>query len=190
LLKDAGAILAPINFACGYAQMQGVILEYPAPMKIEEQLAALQARLRSIRESQGLTLSQVAAKSNGRLSAIALGSYERGDRSISAHKLLEISNIYQVPVAEIFKAQEKSLETGRVIIDLRKLNNSSDDLSQRFKMVVEKIAAMRNDWNGELLSMRASDMASLHSFAGFSANELQDLITRFALAKLDPTKSR
>ena len=190
MLKDAGAILAPINFACGYAHKQGVLFQYPAPMKIEEQLAALQARLRSIRESQGLTLSQVAAKSNGGFSAIALGSYERGDRSISAHKLLEISNLYQVPIAEIFKAPEKSLETGRVIIDLRKLNNSSDDLSKRFKVIVEKIAAMRNDWNGELLSMRTSDIASLHSFAGFSASELQDLITRFALAKLDPIKSR
>jgi hypothetical protein len=61
-------------------------------------------------------------------------------------------------------------------------------LSQRFKIVVEKIAAMRNDWNGELLSMRASDIASLHSFAGFSTSELQDLIIRFALVKLDPTK--
>jgi transcriptional regulator with XRE-family HTH domain len=159
-------------------------------MKIEDQLAALQARLRSIRESQGLTLSQVAAKSNGGLSAIALGSYERGDRSISAYKLLEISHLYQIPVAEIFTAPEKSLETGRVIIDLRKLNNSSDDLSKRFKLVLEKIAAMRNDWNGELLSMRASDIASLQSFAGFSDSELQDLISRFALAKLNPTKLR
>lgn len=170
--------------------MNGVGFEYPAPMTITEELTALQARLRSIRESQGLTLTQVAARSNGRLSAIALGSYERGDRSISMQKLMEISKIYQIPIAEIFKAPEKSLESGRVIIDLRKLCSSSDVLSKKFKAVLEKISTMRNDWNGELLSIRASDMESLRTFAGFSADEIEDLLTRFALGKLNPPKSK
>lgn len=168
--------------------MSGVGFEYSAQMKIDDQLTQLQARLRSIRESQGLTLSQVAARSNGRLSAIALGSYERGDRSISAHKLLEISNIYGIPVTELFKEPEKSLASGRVIIDLRKVSESSDDRSQRFKVILEKIAAMRNDWNGELLSIRGSDIASLQAFAGFSADELADLLGRFALTKLNLSK--
>jgi transcriptional regulator with XRE-family HTH domain len=33
---------------------------------------------------------------------MALGSYERGDRAISARKLLEISRMYGVPVSELF----------------------------------------------------------------------------------------
>lgn len=157
-------------------------------MTINEQLTQLQARLRSIRESQGLTLSQVAAMSNGRVSAIALGSYERGDRAISAHKLLEISKIYQIPVTELFKAPEKTLASGRVIIDLRKLRESSDECSQRFNAILENIAAMRNDWNGELLSIRGSDIASLQAFAGFSADQLKDLLNRFALSRLNLSK--
>jgi transcriptional regulator with XRE-family HTH domain len=66
-------------------------------MDITTELESLQKRLRQIREGQGLTLNQVAARSQGRISAIALGSYERGDRAISANKLIEIAHIYQVP---------------------------------------------------------------------------------------------
>ncbi|MEI6670644.1 MAG: helix-turn-helix transcriptional regulator, partial [Actinomycetes bacterium] len=41
------------------------------------------ARIRQIRKSKKLTLDGVAARSNGQLKSVVLGSYERGTRAIS-----------------------------------------------------------------------------------------------------------
>ena len=78
-------------------------------MSIDTELDTLHNRLRQIRESQGLTLQQVSARSQGQISAIALGSYERGDRSISARKILQIAQLYNIPVTELFTPTEKTL---------------------------------------------------------------------------------
>jgi transcriptional regulator with XRE-family HTH domain len=86
-------------------------------MNIELELETLAQRIRQIREAQGLTLQQVSARSKGRISAIALGSYERGDRSISAKKILEIAEIYAIPAGEFFTPTQQGLEAGRVVID-------------------------------------------------------------------------
>ncbi|MBA3277972.1 MAG: transcriptional regulator, partial [Geodermatophilaceae bacterium] len=42
---------------------------------------ALGARLRGIRNQQGLSLQGVEDKSDGRWKAVVVGSYERGDRA-------------------------------------------------------------------------------------------------------------
>ena len=78
-------------------------------MSIDIELENLQQKLRQIRESQGLTLQDVATKSKGAISAIALGSYERGDRSISTRKIMQIAHLYGLPIGELFNAADKHL---------------------------------------------------------------------------------
>jgi transcriptional regulator with XRE-family HTH domain len=153
-------------------------------MSIEIQLAELQSRLRTVRISKGLTLSQVSALSKGSISAIALGSYERGDRSLSTEKLFAISNIYQIPVAELMSPIEKGIKSGRVIIDIKKLSASSDSSSDAALKIVQRIAHMRHDWNGEVISLRSSDMALLTIFADYSDEDTNRFLEEFALAKL------
>jgi hypothetical protein len=153
-------------------------------MSIEIQLADLQSRLRTVRISKGLTLSQVSALSKGSISAIALGSYERGDRSLSTEKLFAISNIYQIPVAELMSPIEKGIKSGRVIIDIKKLSTSSDSSSDAALKIVQRIAHMRHDWNGEVISLRSSDMALLKIFADYSDDETNRFLENFALTKL------
>ena len=118
-------------------------------MSIEIQLTELQSRLRAVRISKGLTLSQVSALSKGSISAIALGSYERGDRSLSTEKLFAISQIYQLPAAELMSPIEKGINSGRIIIDLRKLSVSSDASNDGALKIVQRIAHMRHDWRHE-----------------------------------------
>ena len=48
-----------------------------------EYAKSLGARLRSIRQQQGLSLQGVEEKSNGRWKAVVVGSYERGDRAVT-----------------------------------------------------------------------------------------------------------
>jgi len=68
----------------------------------QTQIETLQTRIRLIRESRHLTLTQAAKLSKGQITAIALGSYERGDRSVSARKLITIANVDVVPISELF----------------------------------------------------------------------------------------
>ena len=153
-------------------------------MSIENQLAELQSRLRTVRISKGLTLSQVSALSKGSISAIALGSYERGDRSLSTEKLFAISNIYQIPVAELMSPIEKGIKSGRVIIDIKKLSTSSDSSNDAAFKIVQRIAHMRHDWNGEVISLRSSDVALLKIFADYSDEDTNRFLEEFALTKL------
>jgi transcriptional regulator with XRE-family HTH domain len=151
-------------------------------MDITTELLSLQKRLREIREAQGLTLNQVAARSHGTISAIALGSYERGDRTISANKILEIAQIYQVPVSELFDSPQKLIANRKVVIDYRRLIGQSDPSAERIKTIVTTIAGVRRDWNGEVISLRESDIAALQIFASLTALELNEILNRYTLS--------
>ena len=153
-------------------------------MSTDNELVALQARLRAVRVSQGLTLAQVSIQSKGSISAIALGSYERGDRSLSTQKLFEISQIYGVPVAELLSSPNKGIDSGRVIIDLRKLSLNQDVSTEAPLKIIQRIAAMRHDWNGEVISLRSTDVTLLKIFADYSEEEIGTFLQNFALAKL------
>ena len=153
-------------------------------MSIDIELENLQQRLRQIRESQGLTLQDVATRSKGAISAIALGSYERGDRSISARKIMQIAHLYGLPVGELFNAADKNLEAGRVVIDLRKLTLSEDPMGKQLLIILKRIVAMRRDWNGEVISLRSGDISNLQTFAHFSSAELSHALKKFTLTKL------
>jgi transcriptional regulator with XRE-family HTH domain len=153
-------------------------------MSIEIELTALQSRLRAVRKAKGLTLGEVSLQSKGSISAIALGSYERGDRSLSTQKLFEISELYRVPVTELLAPAEKGISTGRVIIDLRKLSLSPDSASQAPLKIIQRIAQMRHDWNGEVISLRSTDVSLLKIFANYSDEDIQQFLQNFALTKL------
>ena len=153
-------------------------------MSINNELVALQSRLRAVRISKGLTLSQVSLQSKGSISAIALGSYERGDRSLSTQKLFEISQIYGVPVAELLSSPNKGIDSGRVIIDLRKLSLNQNVSTEAPLKIIQRIAAMRHDWNGEVISLRSTDVTLLKIFADYSEEEIGTFLQNFALAKL------
>ena len=153
-------------------------------MSIEIQLAELRSRLRAVRRSKGLTLHQVSTQSQGSISAIALGSYERGDRSLSTQKLFEISELYQVPVAELITLPEKGIDSGRVIIDLRKLSQDQNDTNNAPRKIVQQIALLRHDWYGEVISLRSSDVGLLKIFAAYTDEEINHFLENFALTKL------
>jgi transcriptional regulator with XRE-family HTH domain len=108
---------------------------------------------------------------------MALGSYERGDRSITAAKLVTISQMYGVPLQELFAAPDKTIASNRITVDIRKVNGNASGLSKRFSDVVAKVARMRSDWNGEIISLRSEDLKNLSTFSGFSPEEIL-LITR------------
>jgi transcriptional regulator with XRE-family HTH domain len=65
----------------------------------------LGARLRQVRQAQGLSLFGVEEKSDGRWKAVVVGSYERGDRAVTVARLAELAAFYGVPTGTLLPEQ-------------------------------------------------------------------------------------
>ena len=112
-----------------------------------------------------------------------LGSAPKGAKEI-AEKLLEIAQLYQVPVSELMSPTEKGIRSGRVIIDVNKLANNPDDSNDAALKIIQRIAQLRHDWNGQVISLRSSDIDLLKIFANYSDEQTNNFLDSFALAKL------
>ena len=145
----------------------------------QTQIETLQTRMRLIRESRHLTLTQAAKLSKGQITAIALGSYERGDRSVSARKLITIANLYEVPISELFEPAHNFMPEERISIDLRKILTTSNPVAQKITQVLRNIARMRGDWNGEVISLRAQDISNFQVFTGLSAEQIKQVMADY-----------
>lgn len=62
---------------------------------------ALGARLREARRQRGLTLQNVESGSDGTFTSVTLSSYERGDRTMSVARLVDLATFYGMPPAEL-----------------------------------------------------------------------------------------
>lgn len=149
----------------------------------QTQIETLHTRMRLIRESRHLTLIQAAKLSKGRISAIALGSYERGDRSVSALKLITIANLYEVPISELFESPRNFKSEERISIDVRKILLTSNPSAKKITEVIRNIARMRGDWNGEVISLRAQDINNLEVFTGLTPEQIQSVTAEYGFPR-------
>lgn len=53
--------------------------------------------LREVREDHGLSLHDVERRTANRLHPSALGAWERGQRTVSVNRLLDLARVYRVP---------------------------------------------------------------------------------------------
>jgi transcriptional regulator with XRE-family HTH domain len=145
-------------------------------MNIE--MEEIAARLRSIRLSRNLTLSDVEIKSHKKLRAVALGSYERGDRTLSVKKAAQLSDFYEVPLSYLLTGHSPTQVTTRTItLDLRRVRELSalannQTLTQKILFsFIFGIIKERQDFNGEILSLRKSDIDFLTTTIGCSDDD-------------------
>jgi len=133
------------------------------------------ARLRDIRTQSGLSLQQVEARSGGRWKTAAVGSYERADRMISVGQLAALASFYDVPL-HVLLADEGSAaaptRAARVVLNLPALAQSPVDESAGLRRWVEQIRRERDDWAGQVLSIRAEDLRALATMYDLSLNQL------------------
>jgi transcriptional regulator with XRE-family HTH domain len=123
-------------------------------------------RLREIRISRGLSLFEIEKSSRGRLKAATLGSYERSDRSLSISRAIEIAQFYQIPLSYLLTGSAENTDPSsgqEYIFDLRRIreNNLVDPGIDALIHFLGHIAKRRSDWNGEILSIRSSDLMTL-----------------------------
>ena len=129
-----------------------------------EYAKTLGARLRAIRTQQGLSLHGVEEKSQGRWKAVVVGSYERGDRSVTVQKLAELAEFYGVPVSELLPgdaAPTALAPSPKLVIDLERMAQLPKDKAGPLARYVATIQSQRGDYNGRVLSLRQSDLGPL-----------------------------
>lgn len=81
---------------------------------------ALGARLREARRQRGLTLQNVESGSGGAFTSVTLSSYERGDRTMSVARLVDLAEFYGMSPAELLPStgHHAASTTAIVSVDL------------------------------------------------------------------------
>ena len=121
------------------------------------------ARLRRVRVQQGLSLQDVERTSRGQWKAAVVGSYERGDRNITASRLCELAEFYRVAPTDILPTDDapRPLErTSGIVIDLTRLP-ADEPRWQGLRRYCESIMLQRGDYNRQMLSVRGDDLRAL-----------------------------
>lgn len=136
-------------------------------------------RLRQIRKQQNLTLKQVEIRSRGKWKAVVIGSYERGTRSLSISKAKSLCEFYGVPLSALFQSegiQQVPPSEGALRIDLRNLMSKisqNDPLIGQLHNLLSFIARRRDDWNGEIMTIRLQDNEALGLLVQKEQSELR-----------------
>ena len=107
-----------------------------------------------------------------------MGSYERGTRAISLARTIEIANLFGIPVSELITDNDISTSSSTLdlVFDIRKVNELKDRTDtgemQALDRYLKAITVRRRDWNGEVLSLRKSDLDTLTLLIGSTGDEL------------------
>ncbi len=153
-----------------------------------EYAKALGARLRAIRQQQGLSLQGVEEKSGGRWKAVVVGSYERGDRAVTVARLAELADFYRVPVAELLPEGGgiRHEQASKIVLDLERLYEHTADELAPIARYARAIQQQRGDYNGRVLSIRADDLRALAIVYDTSPSGLVEQLTEFGVLVSDP----
>ena len=141
----------------------------PFPTNIE-----IGRRMRAARRKRGWTIAEMAE--TGQIKAVVIGSYERGSRNMPISRLGEIARILGVDVTYLLG--QPIIEHGSVqnlTLDLRAISRPNFANPARLAIVVSYCAGIvkeRSDWNGEVLSIRESDLMNLSFAIGIEPAEL------------------
>ena len=139
-------------------------------------------RLRAIRRQKGLSLHDVEARSGEEFKASVLGAYERGERAISVPRLLRLATLYRVPPdqllprpaheVEIDLTERSGIAAQGFTIDLVRLHEIADEEAVVLSRYAATIQLQRQDFNGQMLTIRSDDVRVLAAVMGRSPDEL------------------
>lgn len=146
----------------------------PFPSNIE-----IGQRMRDARKKRGWTIAEMSEV--GKIKAVVIGSYERGSRNMPISRLGEIAEILGVDVAYLLgQPLVRHYPTQVPMLDLRALSRPSVTDASRQSLLVSYCAGIvkrRSDWNGEVLSIRESDILNLSFVMGLEPADLLEWLT-------------
>lgn len=156
--------------------------------------AELGDRLRNVRQQQQLSLHDVEARSEGELKASVVGAYERGERAVSVARLRTLAQFYRVPVSSLLPATNGSGPTSgssgrrggdKLVLDLTALEHPLVESRDReiIERYVVSIQAQRGDYNGRVLTVRASDVRALAAVLDRQEPEFREHLIEVGVAR-------
>jgi hypothetical protein len=94
-----------------------------------------------------------------------IGSYERCDRALSLKKAINLAAFYQMPLDQLLglENRESAPMNRKITLDLRRVRERSTTGNnfQFLATFTNLLCAKRRDWNGEVLSLRDTDLTTL-----------------------------
>lgn len=144
-------------------------------------------RLRKLRRERGWSLADVEKISKGSLKAVVLGSYERCDRTLSLNRAIELANIFSIPLIHLLAEPERSAPIptrATMMVDLRRIRTLAETSAGREDRILDTlsvflawIATRRSDWNGEVMSLREGDIATLALMTLLNESDVLEWLT-------------
>ncbi|HLI14769.1 MAG TPA: transcriptional regulator [Acidimicrobiales bacterium] len=160
--------------------------------------AAVGARLRAVRRQKHLSLQAVEIASRKEFKASVLGAYERGERAISVPRLQRLAHLYQVPVDQLLPgdvpagdaaarageegARSRATRKG-VRIDLAALRRAVGPEAAALQRFLSTIQLERQDFNGQVLTIRSEDLRVIGATLGHSPEEMVSRLERLGLLR-------
>ncbi len=139
-------------------------------------------RLRQIRVQRGMSLQDVHRATGGEFKAAVLGAYERGERSLSLPRLRRLASCYDVPMSQLLPEEDTYERPPHasvgVAIDLSKVDSLSPEVGEVIDRFLKRIQVQRQDFNGKVLTIRASDVAMLSLMLDVSDQDLASSLER------------
>ena len=169
----------------------------PARLFAQTSTTEIAARLRELRKKRGWSLAEVEKISRGSIKAVVLGSYERSDRSLSVARAIQLADLYGVPLAHLLCAVENhhlDFVGTRIVVDLHQVASTTSFTSvdkERMRILnlfIAWIAGLRSDWNGQVLSLRRSDISTLALLAFAEEKVILDWLVNQKLILIEPTR--
>lgn len=143
-------------------------------------------RLRRVRRARGLTLQDVEDRSDGRWKAVVVGSYERGDRAVSAVKLTELADFYDVPVSDLLddgngRPLGGPLGVPRLDADEVSRRAQEEPAVTPLARLLQHVRWQRGDHRSGVLAVRDSDLHGLAVVLGIAPESLTDWLEAHGL---------
>lgn len=155
-----------------------------------EYAVAVGARLRTVRRQKRLSLQAVEKASRLEFKASVLGAYERGERTISVPRLQRLAQLYRVPVEQLLPpdAEVPTARRGtataangerpedakpfKVVVDLLRLSEVQGPERELLRRFLASVQVQRQDFNGEVLTIRSEDLRVMASMLGQNLDTL------------------
>jgi len=150
------------------------------------------ARLREVRRQKRLSLQAVESASREEFKASVLGAYERGERAISVPRLRRLAQIYDVPLDQLLPDAEeirpiepaggaRAQRSAKIRIDLVHLKTTPGPEAEALQRYLSKIQLERQDFNGQVLTVRVDDMRVIGAIFGLGVDEMIERIRELGL---------
>jgi transcriptional regulator with XRE-family HTH domain len=152
------------------------------------------ARLRAVRRQKQLSLQAVEAGSGQEFKASVLGAYERGERAISVPRLQRLARLYDVPVDQLLpdglepprgrdepSGERDGSRRGEIRIDLGRLKDALGPEAAALRRFLATIQVERQDFNGQVLTIRGDDLRVIGATFGLGTAEMLDTLERLGV---------